>query len=98
MPKLKLTKKKIKSLGKKYGTIPDKFLQHYPSLSVVIRREMAEEEQKEKNERGRLKKKPEKSLVPRPKKKRNVGRPPKPKLKSEPVSQAEVDLFFKLWR
>ena len=90
-----LTQKKLKSLGKKYLTIPKKFLSHYPILSEELQADV-----NKSMDRGVAKEKKRKrksDSVAHPDigalKKRKVGRPRKLKLEV-PTNQDTILKFF----
>ena len=97
--RLKLSKKKLKSLGRKYLTIPKKYLQSYPKLSDELTKEVEKEKEdglemeklqnEIKRKRGRKRRKNSKNP-----KKRKVGRPRKIKIKVEDPSQRDLRFFF----
>ena len=70
-PMKELSKKKLLSLGRKYETIPEQYLLHYPKLTKELDDEIKQE--KEDKPKRKRKQKDELGVV----KKRRVGRPRK---------------------
>ena len=98
----KLSVKKLVSIAKKYPTIPNKYLTHYPSISeevkTIIDRDVEEKEDlqevKQKISRKRKKKRSGKNMDKPILKKARVGRPKKAKPVAARVTQDDILRFF----
>ena len=101
-PPRELSKKKIASIGKKYPTIPSKYLIHYPRLSeevksIIARQAEDEEDLRDTKQRiGRKRKKSHsrKKLDELKPKKARVGRPKKVRPVNTKVTQEELFTSF----